>query len=233
MKYLVHVPVFKRYKTLELFNNTITELKKRFDIQVVAIGSCEGDRNVCESLGYHYYSHPNRPLGAKFQHGINEAKKYEFDALVLLGSDDILSESCLDLYQDEIKKGYDFVGFLDCYFFDLERKNMRYWGGYKGERQGEPIGAWRCFSRKGLDKMNWKLWNAENNSPDYQMWKKVLNNNINYKLEYCDDLYRIVDLKTYENVTKFGKFDNSKPVNFKEVMKGFFSPQEINNIISF
>lgn len=233
MKYLIHVPVHKRYGTLQLFDNTVKHLQKTHNIEVLAVGSCEGDRNVCENFGYHYYSHPNRPLGSKFQKGITEAKKYDFDALILLGSDDILSAGCLDLYQSEIERGYDFVGFLDCYFFDLDKKNMRYWGGYKGERQGEPIGAWRCFSRRGLDKMNWKLWNADNNSPDYQMWSKVLKNKINYKLEYCDDLYRIVDLKTSENVTKFGKFPNSKPVNAKKELKGFFSPQEINNIITY
>lgn len=233
MRFLIHVPVYKRYKTLELFHQNIVELRNSHDIEVVAVGSCKGDMDVCTRYGYHYVHYSNDILGDKFQAGIEYAKNLEFDAMVMLGSDDILSSSCLDLYIEAIQSGYDFIGFLDCYFVDLQKKNAIYWRGYNNQRKGEPIGAWRCFSVEGLNKMNWKLWESSSNSVDHQMWQKVTNNGLKTLKMLCKKEYRVVDLKNNENLTKFRKFENSIPVGIKESMNGFFTPQQIEKIIRY
>lgn len=231
-KFAILVPVHGRYNVLRLFDNCIKRLQSEFDITVVAVGSSQLDRNVCEELGYTYTNHKNNPLGGKLQAGLQKARELDFDACIMLGSDDILSNSVVDLYNSALNKGYDFIGFLDCYFYDLENKNMRHWKGYTNERRGEPIGAWRCLSRELLDRLDWNVWDNQHHSVDYQMWQKV-NGKFKILKAKCEDRYRVVDLKTKANVTKFTKFPNSEPVNAKQVMMGNFPVNEINEIINF
>lgn len=231
MKLTILVPVWRRYETLKIFNSCIERLKEEYDIEVVAVGSEPGDRVICESLGYYYVEAPNNPLGGKLNFGLKACRSIPSDAVLMLGSDDILSSNLMLYYIQQLNKGFDFIGFLDCYFMNLESGDMIYWKGYRGQRSGEPIGAWRCLSRNLLDKLNWEAWDNQHHSVDYTMWNKL--NGVKKHIARCKDKFLLVDLKTSENVTKFRKFDNSEIVHTKTVLKDYLPQQEINKILNY
>ena len=213
MKFLVLVPVWKRYNVLELFANALEALKEKgYALEVLAVGSCVEDSVVCRELGFEYYVNHRNILGEKLNVALKEAKKIDFDAMLMLGSDDVLNDKVLDFYIDAFEEDFKFVGFTNCYFYDLEKKNMIKWYGYRGERSGEPIGAWRCFKRELIEELNWELWGNQHHSIDYTMWQKIKNRPDILKTILYDDMF-ICDLKTGENVTKFRKFDNSRIVD--------------------
>ena len=212
MNFLVLVPVWKRYNVLKLFANGLEALKEKgYNIEVLAVGSCVEDSVVCRELGFMYVNHRNI-LGEKLNVALKEAKKIDFDAMLMLGSDDSLNAEVLDFYIESFNKGYKFVGFLDCYFYDLEKRNMIKWNGYRGERAGEPIGAWRCFRRDLIEELNYELWANQHHSIDYTMWEKIKKRPDLLKVKLSGNQF-ICDLKTSENVTKFRKFDNSVIIN--------------------
>ena len=231
MKFTILVPVWRRYETLKIFNTCIERLKKEYDIEVVAVGSEYEDRLICESLGYNYVEAPNKPLGAKLNYGLQACKNLKNDAVLMLGSDDILSSDLMMYYIQQLKKGFDFIGFLDCYFMNLENSDMIYWKGYRGERAGEPIGAWRCLSRNLLDTLDWKAWGNQHHSVDYTMWQKL--KGVKKHITTCKNKFLLVDLKTKDNVTKFRRFDNSEIVNTKLILNKYLPKQEINKILNY
>lgn len=213
MKFLVLVPVWKRYNVLELFANGLEALKEKgYALEVLAVGSCVEDSVVCRDLGFEYYVNHRNILGEKLNKALKVAKRIDFDAMLMLGSDDTLNSDVLDFYIESFNNGYKFVGFLDCYFYDLEKRNMIKWNGYRGERQGEPIGAWRCFRRDLIEELNWELWDNQHHSIDYTMWSKIKKRSDLLKAKLSGNQF-ICDLKTSDNVTKFRKFDNSVITN--------------------
>ena len=231
MKFTILVPVWGRYDTLKLFNDCVIRLQEEYDINVVAVGSSEADKKVCESYGYHYTQAPNKPLGGKLNNGLKVCKDLDSDAFIMLGSDDILSSNLLNYYAQQINKGFDFVGFLDCYFYDLNSKNMIYWKGYRGQRSGEPIGAWRCLSRGLLESLNWEAWDNQHHSIDYTMWNKL--KNVKKHVTTSKNKFLIVDLKNEDNVTKFRKFDNSEIVHAKTIFNQYLPKIETLKILEY
>lgn len=211
MKFLVLVPIYRRYSVLRLFNEGLESLKRKgYEIEVLAVGD-EKDALIAKELGYRYVTHRNI-LGEKLNKALKVAKRIDFDAMLMLGSDDTLNSEVLDFYIEAFNNGYKFVGFLDCYFYDLEKRNMIKWNGYRGERAGEPIGAWRCFRRDLIEELNWELWDNQHYSIDYTMWAKIKKRSDLLKAKLSGNQF-ICDLKTSDNVTKFRKFDNSVITN--------------------
>jgi hypothetical protein len=211
MKFLVLVPIYRRHDVLRVFNEGLEVLKgKGYNIEVLAVGDLK-DESIAKELGYRYVTHRNI-LGEKLNKALKVAKNIDFDAMLMLGSDDTLNAEVLDFYIESFNKGYKFVGFLDCYFYDLEKRNMIKWNGYRGHRQGEPIGAWRCFRRDLIEELNYELWANQHHSIDYTMWEKIKKRPDLLKVKLSGNQF-ICDLKTSENVTKFRKFDNSVITN--------------------
>ena len=124
-------------------------------------------KDKCEACVYA----PNDPLSLKWQKGLEEAKKLDFEGLVILGSDDYVDEAFINYVSDNISK-HDLIGFKDIYFESED--DLYYWGGYTNDRIGEPIGAGRTINRRLLDEMGWQLWMRKiNNSLDLLAWNRM------------------------------------------------------------
>jgi len=177
---------------------------------IVSVAGSEGQRskNLCK--GFNYIEVKNNPLGNKMNQSC-EILKGKVDYVIFIGSDDIFCNNTLAYYLDCIEEGIDFVGFKDCYFYDLISKESIYWAGYRGPRKGEPIGAFKMLSARLLDKLNWQPFDRNRtDSLDWSMMQKLKNVNYSRKLVYMKDYDIIgVDLKTQDSLTKFSIFDNS------------------------
>lgn len=152
---------------------------QRIKITSINIESIIGKANiilvVSEPEEAEYYSkypvilviHPNYPLGAKWQRGVEEAKKIG-GSLMILGSDDILDPSCIDRYSVLLSEGHDFIGL------------SRWWQHYNGKAylcdylSRQPLGGARCYSNKFLQRIGYNLFNVRRNRTlDWHGWRSV------------------------------------------------------------
>lgn len=134
----------------------------KHDITLLAVGS-EGIKSgaLCDTYGWNYCEYENQPLSQKFNHLFAEAEKTNPDLVILVGSDDLVSESIINWYADNVPNSYPhLVGLKDLYFYDIQQEVAYYFSGYPPPSP-RTIGAGRCFSRHILDKMFFRLWADE------------------------------------------------------------------------
>ncbi|GAA3712472.1 hypothetical protein GCM10022421_19750 [Oceanisphaera sediminis] len=181
--------IWQRHDLTRIFFNYYKELKQQLssnlDLQIIAVGS-EGEisKTLCEQGDAIYIEHPNEPLTAKWQAGISALESYDFDALVIMGSDDFISKDVFDIYLEKIKNNSLFFGFQDLYIYDTKQKNLIYWYGYgvtgdkksQPQRIGESIGLGRMLHRDLLEYLDFDLWKGfhANKSLDNMMKKRVI-----------------------------------------------------------
>lgn len=169
----------------EYYKKIKNDIQGDIELEVLAVGS-EGElsRNMCEKHGFHYIEHPNQPLSEKWQSGASYARKFDFDALIIMGSDDFVSKEVFYTYKDLVNKGVQFFGFQDLYLYEVKSKTLGYWKGYgsasKGlaqpARVGETIGLGRFLASSLVEYMDFNLWGDAkvNQSLDNLMQKRVV-----------------------------------------------------------
>lgn len=160
-----------------LLKHTIERLIKKNRVKVViCVGHDPEDRKVCERAGAVWVQHRNKPLGDKWNHAFMEAKKYNVDACLFVGSSDWLSDNWIEVMLPYMEE-YDLVGTLGCNFMHVAPPDYYacYWPGYTRTRFGESIGIGRLISSKVLDQLQWKPFDPNlDKSLDYSMQQRVL-----------------------------------------------------------
>lgn len=128
-------------------------------LEPLAVGS-EGQttRSIAERHGFRYLEHANQPLGAKWNAGLRAFRQTELDALLIVGSDDLLDRPLLEHFAGLLRDGARFIGLRDMYFFDQPSRRLLHWPGYVGPREGETTGLGRCIHRHYLEATDWHLW---------------------------------------------------------------------------
>lgn len=226
MKIAIVSLVWKRPEVFEMFAQGIHALKIPKDVQVqVFISGSEGStsRIPVESHGFQYVEIPNQPLAKKANAPLRFAKKWDADYVLCMGSDDVLSPELFLLYIDIMRKGVDFMGVLDFYFYDTTTGKASYWGGYNDRRAGLTCGAGRVLSRRILELWNWSVWESKHNH--------ILDNSMDEKLRDIEhrsctfrmkdyDLYA-VDIKSSTNMTPFELWPNTRYVKSELLTKKF------------
>nr|WP_317264515.1 tetratricopeptide repeat protein [Arthrospira sp. SH-MAG29] len=156
------------------------ELSGKINLELLAVGS-EGDasRKLCQECGFDYLEYPNQPLSSKWEYGLNRCADYDPDGVIIVGSDDIISQNLIEFYDEKLKDNLVFCGIQDAYFFDVSKQHLVLWMGYGGKadfaRVGETIGMGRCLSRTLLDKLEFSIWKGLdiNSSLDGAMTQKL------------------------------------------------------------
>ena len=157
---------------LERFKNIKFEISDKINLVLVAVGS-EGhiSRNLCETRGFLYIEHSNKPLNQKYNAACRATKQFDPDAVFKIDSDDWITGNTFNRYLEILNNGYDAVGLLDIYFLDLSDFKLGRWNGYgffnnkvdryeawRRKLKGRTHGVARCFSRRVMEKLNWELW---------------------------------------------------------------------------
>ncbi len=158
-KVVACIPVFGRRPLLA---HTIRRLYLKNDVyKVICAGHDNADRKVCESAGAVWVQHRNYPLGAKWNAAFMEARKYNPDACLFVGSSDWISDNWTRELEPLMNE-YDLVGTLGCHFLDIgDDFRLVFWPGYHKIRIGESIGIGRLISNRLLNKMQWKPFNDQ------------------------------------------------------------------------
>jgi hypothetical protein len=229
--------VLRRYHRLQ------GTLAGEIDLRLLAVGSMGGiSRDICESSGFDYVEHPNEPLSHKWNHGVREARRYDPDGLVIVGSDDMISARLLRAYVARLAAGHDYFGLKDLYFYDLVSSQLGYWGGYKlseQQRQGEPIGCGRCHSRRLLERTGWNLW-----PQDPPRDRELDSLSLAYLREFgfAPDAWRMAQLDAHAVDIKSGfNLNRFSDIPFERVQSGsaahaylsdLFSSQEVAQLLA-
>jgi len=199
--------VWRRPELTAIFIEQLRRLREKHDIISIVVAS-NGER----FRKTHVIDHPNFPLGEKLNAGIKEAMRIGCTHVLLLGSDDFISDSLAEFYVRQAKESrFQMVGFLDCFFYDTKSKAFTYWSGYTGEREGELIGAGKMISRDILDLCNGNLFvSAQNRSMDASMSIQMSPFGVKTGRFRCRHIGEMVDVKDSHNITPFKMWPNSR-----------------------
>jgi len=204
--------IYKRHEltdyVLNYYRGLIDTLEDTIEIQMFIAGS-EGDisKGLVEKYGFKYIETPNFPLTLKFDTATQLAKNWGPDGLVFIGSDDIISKSIFELYNELIDNKTEVFGFTDIFFF--KGKSLYYWGGYTNHRKGETSGAGRFINKSVMEKLSWSIWGGvkANNGLDSILTNKLKTNNIKVigrKMKQGVEL--IMDVKSNFNICSLNHF---------------------------
>lgn len=126
-----------------------------------------------------YAVHPNSPLGAKhdkgiqsmrkhFEREVDEARRSHLpDAVSIFGSDDIVNMQFFvkarDLMSISSAPRFHVIGLRDLYFQDLKSKQLVYTRGYRSFEtpMSGTVGCGRAFSWTLLGVLEWHLWDVD------------------------------------------------------------------------
>ena len=146
------------------------QIADKVDLILVAVGS-EGNisRMICDDCDFHYFEYSNLPLNEKWNFGLRQARVFNADGVVTIGSDDLVTANLFIKYAALLNEGVLFFGLKDAYFFDLsEPTDSIHWHGYGGKlvdngmpnRLNETIGLARLYSNTLLEHFSYSLWDG-------------------------------------------------------------------------
>jgi len=102
--------------------------------------------------------YPNKPLGAKWQHGVDVARNMDHSHIIILGSDDLLSKNYF--HQMRVVERFsdpDFSGFRQWYVY---HGDTLYLFNYRPQ---QVLGGGRFYSRALLAHLNYQLFDTSKN----------------------------------------------------------------------
>jgi hypothetical protein len=200
---------------------------------VVCIGDSPQDKYAVEQGGGIFVHHKNYPLGNKWNSGFRFAKSLGVDAVLYIGSDDMISENWMEVMLPLIDE-YDLVGVKSYHTAKISYDKgieTGYFPGYDGtNREGDSIGAGRLISSRILDKIDWTPFDGSlNRGLDGSMSKTIINHGGKTKLVENENLVLVgVGCDKWENFSdaiKRPKIDNYDLVisSFPEVIQFYNS----------
>lgn len=134
--------------------------------KIVLVVSDHKEEEYYSRFPVHIVTHPNIPLGAKWQRGVNEAIQLGANPLIILGSDDILAPNSIEKYVSEVSKGHHFIGLKSWW---QHHRGKAYLCDYLSR---QPLGGGRAYSKQLLSRVGYNLFNPRwNTRLDDQGWK--------------------------------------------------------------
>jgi len=123
VKILILLPAWKRPEILEVTLRNIRQLMAydpdRFQIQCFCVYSDDSSPPVLRKYGIDMGYHNNLPVGTKKNAALTAImENYDFDYLMEMGSDDVLSPELLEKYEPYFHSGAKFFGIDGCWLYD-------------------------------------------------------------------------------------------------------------------
>lgn len=180
-------------------------MQQKLPVQLLLVVSNRKDEKFAQTnkkkyKDVDYIMSPNQPLGLKFQNGIEACRKYDPDAVIVNGSDDLLTLNWVETAYHWIKEGYHVVGKDSLWIYNVPTNEV-YKSTYiqdvsphtKGYRF---FGAGRMISKWLLDVLNWKVYPRKIRSGlDYYSTLGFLNVTDRFK-NIPDDDVNILSIKS-------------------------------------
>ena len=140
--------IYQRHELTKI----VLDYYRGLGIDLIIAGS-EGVISQEVAKGFKYIEVPNSPLTYKNNAMLKAVQKYEHDAVVLLGSDDLICPQTVEFYKHlQTDKVF---GFSDIYFYSTEHRQLGYL------ELDKHFGAGRFFPKSVLEKCNYKAWQRQ------------------------------------------------------------------------
>lgn len=195
-KLAVVVPFYKRPELTKLCFKMLRDQSKRLGFDVIVAGS-EGEESKKLARGFKYIEVENQPLGRKLNALIKECRDY--DGVIIMGSDDFMSDSIIEMYQDiDCSKPVYYV-FDDVYVYSAKYKEVRSGLDYKNRPSGCGIG--RMYTKKSLEMLNYLIWdNTRAKGLDADAARRCASKGITPEWVELGDHF-LIDAKVEDNIT--------------------------------
>jgi len=156
-KIAVIVPFFQRHDVTTLCFERLARQQIAFGLTVYTAGS-EGEKSksLAESFGFNYVEVENLPVSNKNNVLLQSTRSGNFDGVIIVGSDDFLSDSIFEFYSTIDCEKVAMYGFNNLHFYDTKHQIVSSDGKYKDGII--TIGAGRLFTKALLEEMDYYLW---------------------------------------------------------------------------
>lgn len=168
----------------------------------VAAGS-EGRRSkkLATDAGWNYVEAPNSPLTGKHQAGLEALRSAGVDAVIVIGSDDLLGGRYWSAVVGHVRGGAEAYTVRGLYLYDVPSASLAY------APKARP-GAGRMYSRRLLQRTNWTLWpGAQDRGLDRLAHQAAIVRAAPYERTWDAEAEGIVvlDIKSGRNLTSYEK----------------------------
>lgn len=218
---LILLPIWKREAITKICFDNLKELQKDFNIEVLCIVSEQWAKILAFEYGFKYVNASNECLGTKMNIGVEESLKYQYDYLMNLGSDDIITKELFECYEDLFAKNIPMFGGTRLTFVDSDSKDVK-----ECDYQ-IMIGAGRCIRKDKIEEVL-------EVSPMYDKIQRGLDLNSMKKFkcsmtEVRNPFTSIYDIKSDVNIWTYNNLGGDT-VDFESGVRGL-STEQIDNIL--
>jgi hypothetical protein len=192
-KLAVILPFWERPNVTKLCFERLEMQRKKFGFDVFVSGN---DEDIVPK-GWSFLNVTNLPLGNKLNTLIACTKDY--DGVIILGSDDFISDSIFELYQQIDCKRLVFYGFNDCHVYSSHTQKLGHKLSYT--KSGNTIGVARLWTKATLERMNYKLYTSIRNKGLDSDSKRNMNTKGIEEISLSYDGHFMLDVKCDNNIT--------------------------------
>ena len=155
--FIICIAIWNRHDILKKIVTLVNSYKLNFNVGFVLIYSQKKDNNLFPNIkNVHFFYSPNQPLGSKWLASVYHSQLFNPKAIMILGSDDIVSRKYLiEGYYNITKNNFDFC-YSEYWLTYAEQYNSLYKQKYKIPYK--ILGAGRIFSSKFLKKIDNKIY---------------------------------------------------------------------------
>jgi len=212
MKLIAFTPVWGRHEILEIWVEGVRRLRKNFDITPAVMVSNRDDywfMRLAEGQGFYPYvfSVPNNPLGRKQNIGLNYCRAINFDYIVQISSNLLLTDKGMEKLLEQAPA--QVISFGSAYFVKDGRAVRFIKPGHKA------MGACRMIHRSVCEGNNFMLWDDElNRNLDHSSQQRMPPPVI-VKGTHVVGVKSEVQITPFENLEKLGE-----TVDFDKALRG-------------
>jgi hypothetical protein len=215
-----------RPQVLKLWCASIKRLRKETDtfIPAVVVSGVE-DKDICHGYNIGHITFPNKPCTAKWNRAFEFMRSMSMDAVMILGSDDIVSTALLRNTYTRMEEDIDVMGVNSFYFYCGQGVDRGKLVLLNRPNKNSFLGIAKTVSKRVLDQCDWVLWDQERNWGMDAIANRTINKYAKTKAEVGG---MVVDVKTRVNLNSFRLWSQRLPkVNPQEFYK-ILSEEELN-----
>ena len=185
-------------------------------LEVVAALSPGDEENMALALAHSTTIEvvANEPLAAKWNAASTAARDLDPDYVLIMGSDDLLSDTLYRALLGEMRAGTPHHGVTDLYVWDSELARAGYWPGYRaGPRTGRSIGLGRIYNREIMEACDWRLWpnSEDDHGMDGLVDERLKAMGIELKAQSCAAWGGVaLDVKSKQNIWPYDRLNRFK-----------------------
>lgn len=204
---MILTALWKRPEITEIMFTGVQRLQKFYSgkISCLAVGSePQQEQTLCTQYNIQYVTTKNHPLGRKWNTGLQAALKQDFDFLMTLGSDDLISNELLMLYQPYMNTHYCF-GARQMYVYNTRDSCAVLFPGYPHQEMS--IGAGFMVHREAIEACGKKLWkDGVNEGLDFTIRQRLIQFGYREAILDITDNAAILDIKSQQNLNPYTSF---------------------------